>query len=161
MKVRADEHVSPKIVGMVCQLALSPEFDFTSVYESGQRGTEDAHWVTEFADMGGNAIVSADKDFFSKPHQVVAIDKTGLRVIYLHPRWANAPGYLQAAHILMWWRRIEAKLKEAKPREFWVVKWNVSEEGTLERKRVDYARFHRKLKREEKRLSKKDPKEDS
>ncbi len=151
MKIRADENVSPKIVAMVRQLAMSASFDLSSVFESGHRGTEDQYWATAFAHDGGDAILSADKDFFKKPHQVVAIDDTGLRVIYLPPKWANASGFLQASHILMWWPRIEAKLKEAKPREVWVVKWNISQEGELERKRVDYGKVRKKLRKAERR----------
>ena len=151
MKIRADEHVSPKIVGIVRQLIMSPSFDFSSVFDSGHRGTKDQYWATVFANEGGEAILSADKDFFRKPNQVVAIDNTGLRVIYLPPKWANASGFLQASHILMWWPRIEAKLKVAKPREVWVVKWNISEEGQLERKKVDYGKYRKKLRKAERR----------
>jgi len=151
LRVRADEHVSPKTVHMVCELALSPGFELSSVYDADHRGTDDHYWATAFANDGGNAILSADTDFFKKPHQVVAIDNTGLRVIYLPPKWANAKGFLQASHILMWWPRVERKLKEAKPREVWIVKWNIREEGELERKKVDYGKFRKKLKKAERR----------
>lgn len=147
MRIRADEHVSLGIVHMVRDLALSAPFELTSVYETAQRGTDDAYWVTQFADDGGDAILTADTDFFKKPHQVVAIYRTGLRVIYLPPKWANAQRHLQAAHILMWWRRIAQKLLDANPREVWVVKWNVSEDGDLERKKVNYAEAHKKLRK--------------
>ena len=151
MRIRADEHVSPKIVRIICELALTPQFELSSVYDEGHDGTIDQYWVTAFANAGGNAIVSADKDFFRRPHQVVAIDKTGLRVIYLPPKCANAPGYLQASHVLMWWPRIERKLAEAKAREVWVVRWNISEAGELVRKKVDYGAYRKKLKKAERR----------
>lgn len=153
MKVRADEHVSPKIVQIVHDIALTLPFDLTSVFKAGHQGTEDQYWVTAFAEEGGTAIISADKDFFKKPHQVVAIDNTGLMVVYLPPKWANAPGYLQTAHILMWWPRIERKLGEAKPREFWATKWNIREDGDLERKKVDYGAFRKKLKKSQRRTN--------
>ena len=132
---------------MISGTALSSAFEISSVYESNQRATPDEHWITAFAKDGGDAILSADKDFFRKPHQVVAVDDTGLRVIYLPTRWANAPRHLQAAHILMWWRRIEVSLAESKPREIWAVPWNVSEEGKLQRKKVDYGHYRKKLKK--------------
>ena len=153
MRIRADEHVSPKIVRMICDLALTLKFELSSVFDEGHDGTKDQYWVTEFSNDGGDAILSADKDFFRKPHQVVAIDKTGLRVIYLPPKWANAPGYLQASHILMWWPRIERKLAEAKPRQVWVVRWNISETGELIRKKVDYGAYRKKLKKAARRTS--------
>lgn len=147
MRIRADEHVSPSIVHIVGDLALSPSFEFTSVIDVGHKGTNDQYWATAFSTDGGDAIVTADTDFLKRPHQIVAIDNTGLKVIYLPPKWANARGYLQASHILMWWPRIEAKLAQAKPREIWAVKWNISQEGDLEKRKVDYGAARKKLKK--------------
>ena len=116
MRIRADEHVSREIVRVICELALSPDFEFSSIFQVGHDGSPDEYWATEFAKGGGDAILTADTDFFRKPNQVVAIDRTGLKVIHLPSRWANARAHLQTAHILMWWPRIEVKLQEANPR---------------------------------------------
>ena len=153
MRIRADEHVSSRIVRMICDLALSSDYELSSVIDSGHGGTGDPYWVTAFANEGGKAILSADTDFFKKPYQVVAIDNTGLKVIHLPSKWANARGHLQAAHILMWWLRIERKLHEAKPREVWVVQWNINESGELRQKKVDYAAYHKKIKKASRRTS--------
>lgn len=147
----ADEHVSREIVRIVCELALSPGFELSSVYEVGHDGSADEYWATAFAKEGGHAILSADTDFFRKPNQVVAIDQTGLRVVHMPSKWANAKGHLQAAHILMWWPRIEAKLAEAKPREMWVVPWNIKQDGEMVRKKVDYGAFRKKSRKAERR----------
>ncbi len=158
MRIRADEHVSPEIVRIICELALNLDFELSSVFNVGHDGSPDEYWVTEFAKDGGDAILTADTDFFSadtdffrKPNQLVAIDRTGLRVIHLHSRWANARARLQAAHILMWWPRIEAKLREARPREVWLVQWNINETGELKRKKVDYSAAHKKLRKAKRR----------
>ena len=95
--------------------------------------------------------MSADTDFFRKPNQVVAIDQTGLRVVHMPSKWANAKGHLQAAHILMWWPHIEAKLAEAKPREMCVVPWNIKQDGEMVRKKVDYGAFRKKSRKAERR----------
>ena len=147
MRIRADEHVSREIVRMVCELALSPSFEFSSIFDVGHDGSPDQYWATEFAKDGGDAILTADTDFFRKPNQVVAIDRTGLKVIHLPSRWANARAHLQAAHILMWWPRIEIKLREANPREVWMVQWNINEDGELKRKKVDYGAAHKKVRK--------------
>lgn len=147
MRIRADEHVSREIVRMVCELALSPSFEFSSIFDVGHDGSPDQYWATEFAKDGGDAILTADTDFFRKPNQVVAIDRTGLKVIHLPSRWANARAHLQAAHILMWWPRIEIKLREANPREVWMVQWNINEDGELKRKKVDYGAARKKLRK--------------
>ena len=147
MRIRADEHVSPSIVRIVTELALSPGFEITSVIGAGHRGTEDQYWVTAFATDGGDAIITADTDFFKRPNQIVAVDETGLKVIYLSSKWASAPGYLQAAHILMWWPRIEQRLLAAKQREVWAVKWNINEAGELERRKIDFGAARKKLRK--------------
>ena len=148
MKVRADEHVSIQIVRALRNMAVSDKCELSHVSESGDRGAQDEHWITKFAKYeDGYAILSADTDFFKKPHQVVAVDRTGLRVIHLPHNWANARCALQAAHILMWWGRIEALLASCNPRECWRVPWNISEVGDLKKQRVDYADQARKHKK--------------
>ena len=136
---------------MICELVLSPDFEFSSIFNVGHKGSPDEYWATEFAKDGGDAILTADTDFFRKPNQVVAIDRTGLKVIHLPSRWANARAHLQAAHILMWWPRIEVKLHEANPREVWMVQWNINEDGELKRKKVDYGAAHKTLRKAERR----------
>ncbi|HBR68406.1 MAG TPA: hypothetical protein DEA55_03425 [Rhodospirillaceae bacterium] len=148
MKIRADEHVSVSIVRLVREMALSPEWELSSVKEEKLDGTADAHWLTDFCKNGGEAIISADKDFHTKHHQIMAIQNTGAKVIYLPPKWQNASCNLQAAHILMWWPRIEKKLKECKKREFWEAPWNVSLEGELVKKGINFHESVKKIKKQ-------------
>ena len=147
MRIRADEHVSPEIVRIVRELALCPGWEFTHVVDAGGQGTGDVTWITEFARDGGDAIVSADKDFLKRHHQVLAVCQTGLRVIHLPARWANSPCRLQAAHVLLWWDRIEETLKTCERRQCWRVPWSFSERSELVRIKVDYERARKKVKR--------------
>mgnify|MGYP000205648881 CR=1 FL=1 len=147
MKIRADEHVAPKLVDTVRTLACSPSVELSSVIDVGHQGASDAWWVTAFAQDGGDAILSADTDFFQRHHQIVAIRQTGLKVIHLPKKWANAPAHLQAAHLLMWWPKIEQTVRDASPREVWEVKWNISTTGELQRKTVDDATHRKKAKK--------------
>jgi hypothetical protein len=111
LKIRADEHVSPEIVRAIRDMALGPDWKISSVLDH-DRGSDDVHWITHFARDSGHAILSVDTDFFKVPQQVVAIFDTKLRVIHLPAKWANAACHLQAAHLLLWWRRIEACVAE-------------------------------------------------
>lgn len=158
MKIRADEHVSKEIVRAVRELALTPGVELSHVIECGDGGSDDVHWITKFADEGGDAILSADTDFFKRPHQVVAIQKTGLRIIHLPPKWANARCDLQAAHILLWWRRIENQIGNMGKRECYRPQWNVHEDGEMHRISIDFQDAERKLKREASRAEKEKPK---
>ena len=100
-----------------------------------------------FGKEGGKAILSADTDFLKRPHQVMAVHDAGLAIIHLPSKWANAPLHLQIAHLLIWWKRIEATLEAAKPRECWRPEWNIRSEGELRKIKVDYEEARRKLKK--------------
>jgi hypothetical protein len=143
VKVRTDEHVSPEIVRAIRDMALSPGWELTSVLDF-DRGTDDVHWITRFARDGGDAIVSADTDFLKVPQQVMAVFNTGLRVVHLPPKWSNAQVHLQAAHLLLWWRRIEARIAAMPARQCVRPPWNIQESGDLIEVPIDFQGARRK-----------------
>ena len=61
MKVRADEHVSPKIVQVLRVISLSVGWELTGVREFHGARTADETWVPKFAAEGGQAIITADQ----------------------------------------------------------------------------------------------------
>lgn len=126
-------------------MALTRGFEFSHVYDAGQGGQADEHWITAFAKDGGKAIITADSDFHKRPPQVVAVFNTGMRVIHLPSKWGNARGYLQAAHILLWWGRIEKCVTAMNDRECYRPPWNMIETGKLAKVDVDFQEAHRKL----------------
>ena len=145
MKIRADEHVSPHIVAAVNKMAIATGFEFSSVIDVGHRSSSDVHWVNMFAKEGGTAILTADTDFFKRPHQVMAVHDAGLMIIHMPPKWANAPCRLQASHMLAWWQRIEAVIKTGRAKQCWRPDWNVTEEGELKPVKIDYEEYRKKL----------------
>jgi len=148
LRIRADEHVSPEIVETVRRLCLSDGWTFDHVYDAGQGGTDDDHWITAFAKDGGSAIFTADSDFIHKPPAVLAVFNTGLKVIHMPPRWANALGHLQAGHALIWWARIEAQLQSMNGRECYQPEWNVSgQTGSFKKVDIDFAKAHKKARK--------------
>jgi len=147
LKIRADEHVSEEIVNVINKIAISSEFELTSVVSTGDSGSSDVHWVTKFGNNGGKAILTADSDFVKRPPQVMAVHDAGLMIIYLPRKWANASGRLQASHILAWWGRIEDVVRKGKARECWRPEWNVQEDRKLTRITVDYEKARKKLKK--------------
>jgi hypothetical protein len=100
------------------------------------------------------AILSADSDFHKRHQQIVAICDTGLRVVHLPPKWANSLRHLQASHVLLWWPRIEATLKQSNPRQCWRVPWAFSEAGGLTLVKVDYEDSRRRVKKAQRRAAK-------
>lgn len=139
--------MSKYIARAVRDLALSPGWELTSIYEVGGQGQADEHWITQFANDGGEAILSADKDFLTLEPQVNAVFDTGMRVIHLPKRWGLAKGHLQAGFILQWWPRIEAQISNMRPRECYRPTWNISETGQMKKVTIDFAKAQKKRRR--------------
>ena len=121
MKICADEHVSPKIVKVVRDIALSPNCEICHISDAGNCGASDVSWITEFAQDNGKAILPADSDFHKRPHQVVAVWESDLIVIHLRPKWANSQRHVQAACILYLWKAIENILTKSPSGRCWRV----------------------------------------
>lgn len=152
MRIRADEHIAPAIVQAINQIALGDGFELTSVLKEGFKGASDVHWITAFAADGGDAILTADTDFLRQPPQVLAVERTGVRVIHLPPAWANATRALQAGHLLMWWNRIEAQLKAMKPRECYTTPVSTFENAQLKKVSIDFQAASKKGKKAARRV---------
>lgn len=139
------------MVVAIRDIALSDGWEISSIHEAGDAGEDDEHWITKFASVGGDAILSADRDFFTLVPQVNAIFDTALKVIHLPHKWGNARGHMQAAHLFQWWDRIEAKLVEMKPRECYRPPWNIKETSKLKKVPINFAKAQKKRKRARKR----------
>jgi hypothetical protein len=147
LRVRADEHVAPAIVRAICDIALGDGFELTSVLREGFKGSSDVHWITAFAQDGGEAILTADTDFLKQPPQVQAVERTGLRVIHLPGAWANSTRAIQAGHLLIWWQRVETTLKGSKARDCYTMPFSVSDCVPLKKVMIDFHRMNRKAKK--------------
>lgn len=126
MKIRADEHISRKIVRAIAELALRDGWELTHVRDVHDRRTADETWIPRFAREGGKAILSGDRKMRGRPHQIAAISESGLVCVFLSHEWSTARRTVQAASLLFWWERIEAKISVAKPRECWLVPFEFS-----------------------------------
>lgn len=147
MKVRADEHVSPHIVSAIQDMALNESWELSSVFTSGDRGNDDEHWITKFSHEGGQAILSADRRIIVHPPQIAAVFNTGMRLIQLPHNWASARIALQAAHVLLWWSRVEKILEKMNDTECYRIPWNLKETGSLKKIPIDFAKMQKKLRK--------------
>src|SRR3546814_12242699 len=127
-----------------------------SVVSARQSGKSDVHWITEFMSDGGDAILTADRDFLENAPQVEAVFNTGAKVIHLPAKWGQARGTLQAAHILMWWSRLEECIAPMKPRQCFRPPWNIIEPGAMQQVAIDFHAAQKKIKKTTKN-AKKDP----
>ena len=121
MIIIGDEHLSPKIVRAVREIALRRGWRFDNVNGSDLCSLEDEDWIESFAKSGGNVIVSADRAMLKRPTLIKKIADLSVIGIYLPAEWANARRQYQAAHILYWWPRIEAIIETSKSGTAWIV----------------------------------------
>lgn len=121
MRVRADEHVSPRIVRAVRESVLSPGWELSHVRDVHERRTADETWIAHFAAGGGNAILSGDRKMRARPSQIRAIRESGLVAVFMSSGWSQAAGPEQAAQVVFWWRQIETIIAGAEPGECWLV----------------------------------------
>lgn len=138
MKVRADEHVSPKIVRALRELALSPGWELSHVRETHPPRTADETWVPRFAAEGGKAIITADANMLKRPHQLLAVQQSGVVGLILPHAWASAKKNVQASSLLYFWPEIEETFRAAQPREFWRIPSSLHK-GPLEKIVINYA----------------------
>lgn len=131
MRIRADEHISRKIIRAIRELALSDDWEITHVRDVHERRTADETWIPRFAVEGGRAILSGDRKIRSRPHQIRAISASGLIGVFLPAEWANSRRTVQAALLLFWWPRIEKTISQAQSKECWLVPFEFTEKDLV------------------------------
>lgn len=148
MRACADENVAPRLTELIKQQLLSRDFVLDTVDDHAARGVEDEIWVRRFAKAGGEAIVGGDAAITKRPHEIVAINETGLRLIVLDERWPRQKKHIQISYLFYWWPHIEAVLRTARPGGCFKVPWGWGEtDGTIKPIRIDLQDAYRKLKK--------------
>ena len=120
MKVRADEHVSPKIVRALREVVLSPGWELSHVRDVHGARTADETWVPRFAAEGGKAIITADANMLKRPHQILAVYQSKIMGLILPHIWAVAKRHIQASSLRYFWPEIEALFSAGRPGDFFL-----------------------------------------
>jgi len=121
LRLIADEMISPKIVRIVSETVLSPDWIFESVITANLRGKPDEDWIVTFARSGGNVFISADQRMLKRDAMLQGIAETGLVGIYLPSAWAGQRRDEQLAHFIHWWVKIEETIQASTSGSAWVV----------------------------------------
>lgn len=137
MKIRADEHIAPKITKALEILVLPNGWELTHVRDFHAARTADETWIPRFAAEGGQVILSADRKILARPHQLAAIAEGNLIGVFLSPQWAEAKRNVQAANIIWWWPKIEKAISTAAPKQCFRVPPDFRA-GDLEELRIDF-----------------------
>jgi PIN like domain len=149
LKICADENVAPVLTELIRKELLSAGFIFDTVDDHQARGVEDQIWVRRFADAGGDAIISADFAMTKRPHEIVAINETGLRLIILDEKWPRQNKNVQISYLFYWWPEIERILQSAGKGKCFKVPWgwpqNISDQ--IKPVPIDLQRAYKKVKK--------------
>lgn len=140
MKVRADEHVSPRIVRALREVVLSTGWELSHVRDVHGARTADETWVPRFAAEGGKAIITADANMLARPHQILAIQQSNVVGLILPHTWATAKRHIQASSLIHFWPEIEALFSAAQPGDFWRMPKKLHRGGDMEKLDIDYAK---------------------
>lgn len=148
MRICADENVAPKLSALIREQLLTRPHTLQTVDDFQAKGMEDQIWVRRFADEGGEAIVGGDFAMTKKPHEIVAIAETGLRLVVLDQRWPREPRHIQISYLFYWWPHIERALSTAPHGQCLKVPWGWGEpKGAIKQVSVDVQKAYAQVRR--------------
>lgn len=138
MRCRADEHVSPRIVRALREVSLASGWELTCVRDVHPTRTADETWMARFAAEEGKGIITADAAILRRPHQIAAVQASGLFGLILPSTWAQSQRHVQAASLVLFWPKIAEAFDTAQPGDFWKLP-NALLSGSLQKITVNYA----------------------
>ena len=152
MRICADENVAPLLSALIRDALLGRHNTLETVDDHQAKGVDDDIWVRKFGKAGGEAIVGADAKMLTRPHEVVAIVESGLRLVVLPPQWVNAKIHVQISFLFYWWPHIEAALAASKPGQCFKVLWSWGETtNAIKPYTVDAQAAYKKVKKADRR----------
>lgn len=149
MRLCADENVAPKITRIIRDHLLSGKHQLDTVDDHRARGIDDQIWVRSYAQAGGEVIIGGDGAMLRKPHEVVAISETKLRLVVFDEKWPRQKFHLQLSYVSYWWPYIEAALETSKPGQALKVPWSWNaERDVIKPVQVDLQAAYRKVRKQ-------------
>lgn len=142
MKIRADEHVTFRLVQAIKSLNLRQRLDLSHVRDDNPARTADETWLPAFAADNGKAILTGDANMLKRPHQILAVQDSGFVCFMLSYQWTIARLHQQTANILWQWPKIEQALDGASPGDCYPVPFTFDDKP-LEKKSINYAAVRR------------------
>jgi PIN domain-containing protein len=137
LKIRADEHVSRKIVRALELLVLRADWQLSTVRDVHEARTLDETWLPRFASEGGRAVLSGDSKMLKRPYELKAIRGSGLIVIVMASPWQNARRHEQAASLIWHWPEVATLLDTASAGDCFRVPFTFGR-SRVERLKIDY-----------------------
>ena len=121
MKLCGDEHISPKILRAIREIARPKGCEILSVYDLNMNGLEDETWISKFIAQGGTGFISGDRQMLKRDALVKQIKTTGIIAVFMPSEYASAKRIWQAAHMMFWWSKIHLTFETAERGSIWTV----------------------------------------
>lgn len=120
MKIRLDEHISPRVAGALTAFIENRRgYEVSHVRDAHPVGASDISWLRAFAAEGGSVIVSGDANILQRWPELVAYTETGLIGFFPQSRWNQSNGWTKAALLKVWWQSIVTKAQASRPGDTW------------------------------------------
>jgi len=102
VKLALDENLPPSLARGIHAL-LEPEAgQAISIPDRFGRGFADLDWIAALHVEGGWAILTTDRKLRTRPHERLALERSGLVVFILAPGWNQEGYWRKAAGIIGW-----------------------------------------------------------
>ncbi|MEI9889258.1 MAG: hypothetical protein WDN45_00175 [Caulobacteraceae bacterium] len=115
MLIRFDECISWRIVEAIEQLRLPPNVVLETAQRRNENGQADIAWIEDFAQRGGNLIVSGDASMRSVQLERAALEASGLVAVFPSSKkyFDGLRKWAQAAYLIAWFPVIMRLATEA------------------------------------------------
>lgn len=149
MRIAADENISARLVAIIRDNLLSDGHELLSASDRNTLGQPDELWIKTFAREGGEAVISGDVKITRRPHEIIAIQQAGLKLVTLDGRWSRAAKHEKVAHLCYWWPHIETALSDLTGFQPIKVPWGWPQitEGAIKPLPLNLQAMHKRLKK--------------
>ena len=106
MRLLFDEHMPPKLVRAIAELAQGEPYCIVHLRDRFPAGTKDVEWIETLSREGEWRFISEDRRIRQRPHELEALKNSSLIGFFLAKGWNQAGLWERAALLIGWWPRI-------------------------------------------------------
>ncbi len=121
-----DEHVAPRLVRALAELAQGEPYTVVHLRERFPERTKDVEWIGTLTKEGGWVFVSEDRRVRRRPHELEALRRSNLIGFFLAKGWNQEGLWEYAALLIGWWPTIVSAAAAAAPRQMFLVPYRRS-----------------------------------
>jgi hypothetical protein len=120
-KVALDANIPERLVRMLQSGFGDQGYEFLWEPDFAAANAGDDVWTVAFRRFGGQLVITGDKNLARRPHQVLGFIENDLVGFFFERKWAERDLAFKAAHMMMWWPRIQRQYSTCRPRDCWWV----------------------------------------